>query len=109
MTALHFAVLSALPAIALSWAYLLELSRLISKLKQTTPDLWLQLGSPAFGSAGAPFLAYLIRGRLERDSSLSAQARRQARRLRIYLLVGIPLWLAILVVIALRRQLDLSL
>ena len=109
MNALHLAVLAALPAIALSWLYLLELWRFTSRLQRSTPALWIALGKPTLGSAGFLFLTTLLRGRLTHEQSLSTQDLRAAARLRTYLLVGVPLWAFVLVVLGFRSQLGLAL
>jgi hypothetical protein len=109
MTALHIAILAALPAIALFWLYLFELWSFTSRLRRSAPDLWIELGKPTLSSAGSSFLMALLRGRLIPAQSLSDQDRRAATRLRAYLLVAVPLWVVVLVIMGFRRQLGLTL
>ena len=109
MNAAHVAVLAALPAIALSWLYLLELWLFTRRLRLSAPELWRSLGEPTLGASGRAFLVALAGGRLGSEPRLPPGERPAVARLRAYLLVGVPLWICILAIWLFRRQLGLAL
>ncbi len=109
MNAAHVAVLAAIPAGGLSWLYLFELRRFTRLLRHKAPELWRSLGEPSLGAAGTGFLVALASGRLGREARLPPNEQPAVARLRAYLLVSVPLWLSILAILLLRRQLGLAL